>query len=155
MAYLLDGFQSNGMARSAVRFMVVGMLGTLIDFSLFAVLSIQLGIPTVLANTLSYSAGIVNNYIFHRFWTYAQRPHRAAGKQFLQFVGVSLGALVINNLILLLLASSFGKLFIDSALGVIFAKICAIGVGLSWNFLTNHFWIFRAAADPQEQLNGI
>lgn len=151
MAYLLDRLQSTDMVRSGVRFMVVGMLGTIIDFSLFAVLSIQLGIPMLLANTLSYSAGIVNNYIFHRFWTFADRPQRAAARQFSQFAGVSLGALVINNLIVLLLASLFSKLFMDSTLGVVFAKIFAIGVGLSWNFLANHFWTFRVAADSQEQ----
>ena len=154
MAHLLDKLQAHGLLRIAARFLVVGMLGTLIDFSLFALLNIQLGIPTLLANTLSYSAGIVNNYIFHRLWTFGNRPQGAAAKQFLKFAGVSLSALMINNLVLWMVASSFSKLFADSTLGVILAKMCAIGVGMSWNFLANHLWTFQAAPDSHVQLAG-
>ncbi|HEX9615843.1 MAG TPA: GtrA family protein [Anaerolineales bacterium] len=135
---------------TAARFLLVGMLGTLVDFSLFALLHTPLGMPTLFANSLSYSAGILNNYILHRRWTFAHRPQRAASKQFSQFMGVSLSALLINNLVVLLLTSSFSEQFAENAFGVYFAKVCAIGVGMIWNFLANHLWIFRAApaSDP-------
>lgn len=133
------------------RFMLVGMAGTLVDFALFAILHTQVGMPTLLANTLSYSAGILNNYALHRCWTFAHRPARGTGRQFSQFVGVSLSALLINNLIVLLVTASFGERLAESAIGVYFAKACAIGVGMVWNFLANHLWTFRAdpAAIPQ------
>jgi putative flippase GtrA len=122
------------------------MLGTFIDLSLFAVFYVLLGAPALVANTLSYSAGIVNNYIFHRHWTFAHRPRKSLGKQFSQFAGVSLSALVLNNLIVLLLTPTLSTLFPNPAHGALAAKICATGVGMGWNFLANHLWTFQAVS---------
>lgn len=130
---------------TTVRFMLVGALGTWIDFSVFALLHLWLGVPTLLANTFSYGLGIVNNYILHRRWTFAHRPRRSTGKQFSQFAGVSLSALLINNVIVLLLTPVLSKLFAEGTLAVYLAKMAAIGVGMLWNLLANYLWIFRAA----------
>jgi putative flippase GtrA len=97
--------------RSISRFLVVGMLGTLIDITLFAGLHTWLGVPTLAANTISYSAGIVNNFGLHRYWTFADRARQAASAQFSRFAVVSLSALMLNNLLVLLLAPFFGRLF--------------------------------------------
>ena len=145
MAQLNATLRTKDTLQSGARFVLVGMLGTLIDLSLFAVLHLLIGAPALLANSLSYGAGIINNYLLHRYWTFAQRPREAAGKQFSIFVGVSLSALVVNNLIVLLLPSSSSDLFNEPACGAIFAKVCATGVGMGWNFIANHRWTFRAA----------
>lgn len=144
MARWIAAFPSADTLRSAARFALVGALGTLVDFTLFAVLSAQLGAPVLLANTLSYSVGIVNNYFLHRNWTYGNRPRQAAGRQFSQFMVVSLSALALNNLIVYLLAPVFSTLLVNPVLGAACAKICATGVGMGWNFLANHLWTFRA-----------
>ncbi len=102
----------------------------------------------MLANSLSYSAGIINNYFLHRNWTFAHRPQKTAGKQFSQFAGVSLSALAINNLIVLLLTPVFTRLLSDVSLAAVLAKLCAIAVGVGWNFLANYFWTFRPANRP-------
>lgn len=130
------------------RFLAVGMLGTLIDVGLFAILHSVVGVPTLVANTISYSAGIVNNYILHRHWTFAHRERKAAGTQFSQFAVVSVSALVMNNVLLLLMAPPLSTLFADAGYGTFVAKLCATGIGVCWNFLINNFWTFRAA--PQE-----
>jgi putative flippase GtrA len=144
MAYLSETIRNKDTLRSAARFLAVGMLGTLIDFSLFAALNLLLGLPALLSNSLAYSAGIINNYLLHRSWTFAQRPRRAAGRQFAQFLGVSLAALALNNLLVLLLAEPFGQLLADASLGAAAAKIAAILLGLGWNFLANHRWTFQS-----------
>lgn len=131
--------------RTIARFLLVGLSGTLVDFSLFAFSHQVLGISALFANTISYSAGILNNFCLNRSWTFAHRPHRGAGVQFSQFAGVSLTALLINTLIVLLLTSAISGLFVEEASGVYLAKVCATGVGVIWNFLANHLLIFRSA----------
>jgi putative flippase GtrA len=143
MAYLSDAFKADDTRQSIGRFAVVGMLGTVIDVGLFALLHTALGLPTLAANTISYSAGIVNNYLLHRHWTYAGRPRRAAGMQFLQFLAVSLSALLLNNLLVLLLARPLGTFFAAAGRGDLLAKGCATGVGMVWNYLANTLWTFR------------
>lgn len=144
-AALNGTLRTDAILQSSARFVMVGMMGTLLDLTLFAFFHLLLGAPSLLANSLSYGAGIVNNYFFHRYWTFARRPRPAAGKQFSLFVGVSLIALVLNSLVVWLLASPFAGLFGEPAYGALFAKICATGVGMVWNFLANHCWTFRAS----------
>ncbi len=136
-------FESANTLRSARRFAVVGMLGTLIDIVLFSVLHIVLGVPTLAANSLSYTAGGANNFVLHRHWTFAERPRRAVGMQLLQFAVVNLAALVLNNVMLLVLDPAFDTLLHNPVQGDLMAKLIATGVGISWNFLANTFWTFR------------
>ena len=144
LASILELFQAKDTRRSAGRFAAVGALGTLIDFSLFTGLHVLLGVPILLANSFSYSAGILNNYFLHRYWTFADRPRRAMAVQFSIFLAISLVALAINNLLVLLLAPPLGRLLSSTAGGSLGAKVCATGIGLVWNFIANHLWTFSA-----------
>jgi putative flippase GtrA len=138
--------------RTIARFLLVGLSGTLVDFSLFAFSHQALGMSALVANTMSYSAGILNNFWLHRTWTFAHRPQRGSGVQFSQFVGVSLTALLINNLIVLLLTPVLSGLLGEGAVGLYLAKVCATGAGVIWNFLANHLWTFRAAPANTPQI---
>lgn len=125
-----------------VRFAAVGLLGTALDFSLFLVMQSLLQWPAGLANILSYSAGIINNYLLHRAWTFSDRAPQAAGRQFLRFTVVSLSALLLNTLIVLLLAPLLRPYFTGSGLAEALAKACATAAGLGWNFFANQRWTF-------------
>jgi putative flippase GtrA len=127
----------------ALRFAAVGVVGTALDLGLFALLHLSLGMAALPANTISYSAGIVNNYLLHRRWTYADRPRRPTGAQFCQFALVSLSALALNNLIVLWLSPGLGALLGRADLGAVAAKLLATSVGMVWNFAANTAWTFR------------
>lgn len=129
--------------RDVSRFAMVGLLGTLIDIALFTGLHVVLGMPSITANTLSYSAGIVNNFVWHRCWTFAQRPRKSGTIQFVQFAIVSLGGLLLNNLLVSWFVLAFASLFAHAGYDALAAKICATAVGVCWNFLVNNFWTFR------------
>ena len=143
---LRDSFRSGNNLKTMGRFLIVGVLGTVLDMGLFAALRALLpGLPALAANTISYSAGIVNNYTLHRRWTYAQRPNRAVRAQFAQFLLVSLSALALNNALVLLLARPLAAHLPIPAYGEFLAKGCATGVGLCWNYLVNNHWTFRSS----------
>ncbi|MCA1554460.1 MAG: GtrA family protein, partial [Chloroflexi bacterium] len=59
--------------RTVRRFLTVGMLNTVLDVALFSALHGLVAMPTLPANTLAYSAGIVNSFALHRRWTYAHQ----------------------------------------------------------------------------------
>lgn len=128
--------------RQIGHFMIVGLLSTLIDFSLFAALNGWLGLPTLAANTIAYSAGIVNGYLLNRRWTFSAAPRKAVAVQFAQFAVVSLAALGLNSLMVLLLTPTLNML-IAPLLASLLAKAIATGVCLGWNFSFNYFWTFR------------
>lgn len=124
------------------RFMAVGVVSTLLDVVLFTVLHLAFGVPTLAANTFSYSAGIVNSYLLHRRWTFSDRPRQPFGRQFSQFLVVSVSALLLNNLIVLLFTPPLGALLQNAAFGAVAAKLAATGMGMVWNYLANSIWTF-------------
>lgn len=145
--------ETNDPGRRVARFLAVGALGTLIDWGLFAGLHVFFAVPTLVANTISYGAGIVNNFVLHRNWTFADRNRKPAGAQFSQFAGVSLSALIVNDALVFLFSPAFGRLVADAGAGTLIAKLVATGVGMVWNFLANNAWTFGASGSRQSTVN--
>lgn len=123
-----------------LRFALVGVGGTLLDFSILSVLKL-LGLPTLPANTISYLAGTVNNFYWNRRWTFNIARAHLWHKQFVQFLIVSLFGLLLNNTLVLLLEPSFNIWF--GRWGYLPAKLIATGVVFLWNYLANRSWTFR------------
>jgi putative flippase GtrA len=125
------------------RFLIVGMLGTLIDLALFAGLHTLAGLPTLTANTCSYGAGMLNSFVLNRRWTYSHRRHKSTSAEFIQFALVNMGALTLNSILVLMLAGPFNSLLSAYGSGDLLAKLFATGVTVSFNFLANNFWTFH------------
>ena len=132
---------SNEMTRFT-RFLTVGALGTFLDFGLLTVFKL-IGLPTLPANSLSFSAGVVNNFTLNSRWTFADRRNGNWRAQFVQFLLVSLVGLAINNAIVLLLEVPLGAWIGDAAWGYAPAKVVATGVVVFWNYFANRNWTFR------------
>lgn len=123
------------------RFLVVGAGGTLLDFIVLTLLKLA-GLPTILANSFSFTAGVANNFTWNSRWTFAEISTRRSSRQFFQFLLVSLAGLAINNAIVLLLEAPFSAL-IGAAWGYLPAKMIATGVVVFWNYFANRNWTFR------------
>lgn len=124
------------------RFLTVGALGTALDFVLLATLKLA-GLPTLLANSFSFTAGVANNFTWNSRWTFADRRNRNWQAQFFQFLLVSLAGLALNNAIVLLLEAPLGTLIGNADLGYAPAKVIATGVVVFWNYFANRNWTFK------------
>lgn len=128
--------------RRMVRFLVVGLSGTLVDMGVFALL-VLLHVPALTANVTSYSLGIVNNFWWNRAWTYRDIRVKSWQVQFGQFALVSLIGLALNTALVLgvsrLLAS-----FLAGNWATLLAKVLATAVVVGWNWIANRHWTFRA-----------
>lgn len=124
------------------RFLLVGAIGTFLDFSLLSLLK-SLGILTLLANTLSFSAGVTNNFILNRRWTFSDGNQADWRKQLAQFLLVSLIGLVLNNVLILVLEDPLGTLIGYPEIGYLPAKVFATGVVVFWNYFANRYWTFK------------
>jgi putative flippase GtrA len=129
------------------RFLVVGTLGTLLDFGVLTLLKLA-GLPTLVAATLGFLVGLTSNYLLNSRWTFAQAGH-AGWRQFARFACVSLVGLALNDLIVLGLESPLGQLTGDPSLGYLPAKAFATGIVLFWNYFANRLWTFRTRSTPQ------
>jgi putative flippase GtrA len=125
-----------------LRFLAVGLSGTIVDFGLLVVLKVA-GLPTLLANTFSFSAGTLNNFTWNRLWTFEDARIQSWQPQLIQFAVVSLIGLTLNNAIVLGM-----EMILGDALGwgnwrVFPAKALATGFVVNWNYLANKAWTFK------------
>ncbi|MDX1662803.1 MAG: GtrA family protein [Candidatus Promineifilaceae bacterium] len=130
------------------KFLVVGTVGFAVDFGLLTFLVEVLGFIPVVANTFSFSAAVVSNFTFNRYWTYPDSRSKRRRIQLIQFFLVSAIGLTINNLLLLLLQYPFDALLQNTVVqgvieGYIPAKMVATLVVLFWNFFVNRYWTYN------------
>ena len=129
------------------KFLVVGTIGAIIDFGTLTLLIELAGFPTLVANTISFSAAVISNFTLNRYWTYPDSRAKALSSQLGQFALVSIVGLVINNTILGLLEGPFDSLLETIGLlvgyGYFPAKVMATIVVLFWNFFVNRYWTYN------------
>ncbi len=129
------------------KFLVVGSIGFVVDFGTLTLLKEVFNFPTLVANTCSFSAAVVSNFTFNRYWTYPDSRNKKLTAQLGQFGLVNIVGLVINNTLLFLLESPFDSLTTSLGLlggrGYIPAKAIATIVVLFWNFFVNRYWTYN------------
>jgi putative flippase GtrA len=106
-------------------------------------LKLLAGMPTLLANTISYSVGVINNFTLNRLWTFSESREKQWFVQFGQFVLINIVAVILNNLIVLGLERPFGALLHNPEHGYLPAKVVATGFVFLYNFAANRLWTFR------------
>jgi len=124
------------------RFLTVGAVGTLLDFSILTTLKLA-GMPTLFANSISFTAGLLNNFTWNRLWTFSDTVNVDWRRQLAQFTLVSLVGLALNNLIVLSLENLLGNLLGAPQWGYLPAKVIATGVVVFWNYFANRTWTFK------------
>ncbi len=138
-----------------LKFMVVGVTGTIVDFGLLYLFHAVLGLNIVLANTISFTAAVLNNFTWNRYWTYPDSRSKRLGSQLGQFALVNVVGWGINTSLLLLLRTPFVSLVgatgasvgltdqkIIYDVGYNLAKAMATAVVLFWNFFVNRYWTY-------------
>lgn len=119
-----------------VKFAIVGCLNTLVDVAAFWLLSSQTQMPILLANTLSYSLGIINSYSMNKLWTFRNTAYQDSPiKQLPKFILINLWVLCISNIIVWVVV-----IFLQPLL----AKIIATTVTFWWNFGASKKWVYRS-----------
>jgi putative flippase GtrA len=135
-----------------LRFLVVGIIGAIVDFGVMNLLSGLFSFPLVLAGTLSFIAAILSNFTWNRYWTYPDSRTKPITRQLFEFSIVSVAGLAIRIPILALLEPTIYKL-LDSlpftfryfSVGFLSDNLTlaiAVIIVLFWNFFINRYWTY-------------
>lgn len=128
------------LAGQVVRFGIVGVLNTVVDFGLLNVLYHVIGLPLLVANTISVSAGILNSFLWNKHWTFSAGGWSRWRREAVVFVAVSFVGLLINDAGIYVLHSLWGD---TSILAVNAQKLGASVLSMAWNFLGYRLIAFR------------
>jgi putative flippase GtrA len=119
-----------------LRFAVVGIIGAVIDFGIANLLDHGLGMPLVLAGTISFVCAVISNFIWNRYWTYPDSRSKSLSRQFLQFTVVSIFRLISN---LPFRIPFFSAEFLSANITLAIAVL----VVMLWNFFVNRYWTYN------------
>ncbi|HET9649343.1 MAG TPA: GtrA family protein [Microlunatus sp.] len=131
-------------AGELLRYLLVGGFNTLLDLALFTVFAVVVHLPPLVANVLSTSITLCISFVLNRVFVF--RTERSVQRTVVQFVAVTLfSGLVVQSAVI------WGVLHVGAVLvpGLShdilapLAKICAMGVGMIFNFLA-YRWLFSS-----------
>ncbi|MFA5926510.1 MAG: GtrA family protein [Parcubacteria group bacterium] len=134
-----------------IKFALIGFMNFFIDI---AVLNLEMslsgkstGIYYTAFKAISFLCAVIFSYFFNKYWAFQDKKKTEQGKQFSQFLFVSIIGMVINVTTASLIVSyiSPAVTFIKLS-GKIWGNLGAVGgsaVGLIWNFIGYKFWVFK------------
>lgn len=116
------------------RFSIVGVMNTLIDFSIFSLCFYILGFHVVVANICAVCLAIINSFLWNSFWTFKGFKKGRIKSQIFRFFLIALIGMVISTLIVYAL---------EPYIPALLAKALAVVVTLGWNYCASWVWVFK------------
>lgn len=149
-----------------IKFLLVGALGAVIDVGLANILMnlvfhVQDGdvLLVMLAGSISFTAAVMSNFVWNRYWTYPDSRSRSLRRQLAQFFLVSAVGLAIRAVILVLFSDFFAGIFrqlaasrfmgmelsgrVEFKIGANMAVLLALVIVALWNFFANRYWTYN------------
>lgn len=137
----------SGIFNQAMRFGVVGVAVTIVDFFIMVLLVEVVGLDPVLAAAISFVIANTCNYLASMRFVFSHREDLSRAREYATFVALSVVGLCLNEAIMSLGARAFDLLGIDYASGpyYVLVKCAATGVVMCWNFLSRRRWLDGSA----------
>ena len=147
-----NAVQDRALRLKVTSFAFVGVVNTLVDFSLFSFAHLYLGLPIVRANILSWMVAVTGSFVMNSLITFAaESKRRLRARAYAAFLLAQLAGLLANTATVVIVSKSLTPLIGSYSKAVLIAKALAIGVSFLVNFSLSHLVVFRAkAAQPQD-----
>ncbi|MDN0195329.1 GtrA family protein [Streptomyces sp. S.PNR 29] len=124
---------ARGTLRQLLRYTLIGGSGVALDLLLFLLLHNSAGLDEQIANAVSTTLGITNNFVLNALFTFERRDRIVL--RFLRFYAVGLTGIALTNLLFLVFTDSLG---IDADL----VKAGSLPLVLALQFVLNRKWSF-------------
>ena len=118
------------------RYFFVGGVAFAVDFGLLYVLTSYVGLHYTLSAAISFTVGLVVNYLVSIHWVFRERTLRSRGLEFVIYGLIGVAGLGLNVLIIWLFTEFIHFHYLVS-------KIVATAVVFMWNFFSRRFILFN------------
>ncbi|MFA5932940.1 MAG: GtrA family protein [Microgenomates group bacterium] len=141
-------FKMSRRGKTFIKFGIVGVTGTIVDFAFYKLFINVFGITPATAKGFSAEIAVINNFTWNNFWTFKYRKTNTnLWQKFFIFNLVSVGGILIGVGIVKWLDTVFGAGYVY-VMGrhvaynnfYFFATIPPVMI---WNFVINHFVTWR------------
>ena len=136
----------HGLLAYVVKFGVVGLIGLVIDVTLFNLLRLgvfgddQWAQSAIGAKTISTSVAIVFNWLGNRYWTFRAHRRRNYVREFIEYAIVSVGGMLISLGCLWITHHWLGytSLLADN----ISTNVVGLALGTAFRFVLYRYWVY-------------
>ncbi len=136
----------HGLLAYAVKFGVVGLIGLVIDVTLFNLL--RFGVfgedhwaqSAIGAKTISTSVAIIFNWLGNRYWTFRHHRRRNYVREFVEYVAVSIGGMLIALACLWVSHHWLG--FTSILADNVATNVVGLALGTAFRFLLYRYWVY-------------
>ena len=125
------------------RALIASCFAALLDLTCLVLLVEKFAVHPAPAAVLAYLPGVLLQYLLCRYWVFPLTTDPNSG--FIVFTLFALVGLGITWAVLATLCDMGGMPYL-------LAKIAALGLAFSWNFLSRKLLLFRAAGRPEFEL---
>ena len=135
-----------------IKFSIVGISGTIIDFGIFNLL-LYIRLSSIFASTISFIIAVFNNFYWNRNWTYPESKIHPIATQLIKFSSVSLAGLLIRTILYKLIEQpsiNYAERMISEniflsaeVVGKNISLAFVIIIVLFWNYLANRYWTYK------------
>lgn len=130
------------------KFALVGALNSFVDFGVLNLLILMSGVVTgggfVTFKSASVTLGVINSYLWNKYWTFDSSKSGAPRREFVAFIAVTLAAVALNvagaDVIVNVIGAPRG---ISTKLWANVGAVSGAGLTLFTNFFGYKFFVFR------------
>jgi putative flippase GtrA len=137
LARVLPAWIDRKLVAKALSFGLIGCVNATVDFLVFSIGHLYVGLPIIPANIISWCVAVTNSYVLNSMITFAAESGRRLNfRSYIAFAMTQVGGLVANTATVYVL-SVF--LFVP----VLIAKLLAIFASFVVDFSLSHLLVFR------------
>ncbi|MEZ0537736.1 GtrA family protein [Caldicellulosiruptoraceae bacterium PP1] len=124
--------------RSFLRFVLVGLLNTSVDFFVFTIFHSLFFLDVSFSQSAGYITGTLNSFVLNKLWTFENQKTKKVTtiKQFLKFILVNIVSLIISVILIRNLTYSLN-------LNPYFSKIIVTVITQFVNYYGYKLWVFN------------
>lgn len=128
-----------------LRFGAVGVVNTVIDFSILFLLTSFFAVPAIFANIVSTSVALCVSFLLNKRAVF-KNTSEGWGRQLVLFAAITLtGLWGLQTIVILTVVGAFEQ-FIGHTWVLLVAKLIATIASLAWNYLWYSRVVFRSAS---------
>lgn len=134
--------------RNLVKYGCVGIMNTLVSLAMFNLLlfvtGIVRGIPVALFVILSYSAGIINGFLWSKWWIFKRGGSGRSRDEFIRFCAVAIVMTLVSSEIVYLLTTFVAPPYaIGATIWANIAIILVFPISILGNFFGYKRFVFQ------------
>lgn len=128
------------------RYLATGAIGLVVNLGSYHLLVAFARISYLPGSMIAIALSTVVGFLLQKYWTFGERSHATAPRQFALYAALALWNLGLNTLIVFALVEYF-------ALHYLIAQTIGAGVVAVSSFFAYHYYIF-AHSTPQSEASG-